>query len=101
MKRSPAAGILLGSLHLYRKVSPAMRPRCRYLPTCSEYAAEAVRTHGALRGSWLALRRLGRCHPFADWGYDPVPAPRDGRGDIPGGPGLGHEDAAAGRKEVA
>jgi putative membrane protein insertion efficiency factor len=49
---------------------------CRYHPSCSEYAADAVRMHGPWRGGWLAVRRLSRCHPFAKGGYDPVPAVR-------------------------
>jgi len=48
-------------------------PRCRFLPTCSDYALEALRRHGALAGTWLSLRRLSRCHPFGSSGYDPVP----------------------------
>jgi uncharacterized protein len=54
-------------------VSPLLLPRCRFLPTCSDYALEALAKHGALGGSWLALRRLLRCHPWGGSGYDPVP----------------------------
>ena len=61
-------------------ISPLLRPSCRFAPTCSEYAYEALTVHGAARGSWLAIRRLLRCHPFCDGGYDPVPPARDKRG---------------------
>ena len=56
-----------------REISPLCPPRCRYIPTCSEYALEAVEKYGAAKGGLLALRRLMRCHPFHKGGYDPVP----------------------------
>ncbi|MDO9600174.1 MAG: membrane protein insertion efficiency factor YidD [Azoarcus sp.] len=58
-------------------ISPLLGPRCRFYPTCSHYALEAIDTHGALKGSWLALRRVLRCHPWHPGGLDPVP-PRCG-----------------------
>lgn len=71
--RGPVARLLLGAIDLYRMTAPVRTPRCRYLPSCSEYAAEAITVHGPLRGTWLAARRLGRCHPLGSFGFDPVP----------------------------
>ena len=66
--------VLLAFLRAYQRVlSPLLGPRCRFLPSCSEYACECLERHGAGRGSWLALRRLARCHPFGKSGFDPVP----------------------------
>jgi len=65
---------LLALLWLYRRlVSPVLPPACRYYPSCSQYAAEAVTLHGPIRGAWLSARRLLRCHPWAPGGPDPVP----------------------------
>jgi uncharacterized protein len=58
-------------------VSPLLGPRCRFYPSCSAYAVEALRVHGALRGTWLAVRRVGRCHPWNPGGVDTVPPARD------------------------
>lgn len=54
-------------------ISPLLPPSCRYTPTCSQYALDALATHGLIRGGWLTVRRLGRCHPWGGSGYDPVP----------------------------
>lgn len=54
-------------------ISPLLPPRCRFLPTCSEYTLEALRKHGAIKGGWLALKRIGRCRPGCPGGHDPVP----------------------------
>lgn len=72
-----SAGALLFLIRVYQVVlSPFLGGHCRYEPTCSVYAIEAVKEHGPWRGGWLAIRRLMRCHPFVKGGYDPVPPPR-------------------------
>jgi uncharacterized protein len=72
--------ILLAMLQQYKRwISPVLPVSCRYVPTCSEYATEAIELHGAMRGSYLALRRLLRCHPFGGHGVDQVPRVADAR----------------------
>jgi len=66
--------VLAALIRFYRvAISPMSKPRCRFLPTCSDYALQAVERHGALAGGWLAVRRLARCHPFHPGGLDEVP----------------------------
>lgn len=66
--------LFLFLIRFYRRnISPLKQPCCRFIPTCSQYALEAIEKYGALKGSWLALRRLLRCHPLCKGGYDPVP----------------------------
>jgi putative membrane protein insertion efficiency factor len=77
---NPARATLIGLLKAYRfAISPLYGQVCRYHPTCSAYALQAVETHGAVRGSWLAGRRVLRCHPWSAGGYDPVPPSHRGK----------------------
>lgn len=73
-RRNPLTRAVLAMIRFYSTaISPALPPSCRYTPTCSSYAAEAIARFGLARGGWLALRRLSRCHPFHAGGHDPVP----------------------------
>ena len=66
--------VMLRAIELYQRlISPALPPSCRFSPSCSEYTYQAIETYGAVRGMWLGLSRLSRCHPFNPGGYDPVP----------------------------
>jgi uncharacterized protein len=74
--RSLAVRLALIPIQLYRATAIMRAPRCRFAPSCSSYAMEAIRVHGAARGIWLAIRRIGRCHPWNPGGIDHVPPPR-------------------------
>ncbi|MDX1672919.1 MAG: membrane protein insertion efficiency factor YidD [Balneolaceae bacterium] len=66
--------LFIGLVRLYQLIiSPYLPSSCRYHPTCSQYSIEAFKTHGALKGFWLTIKRVGRCHPWGEGGYDPVP----------------------------
>ena len=73
MKFKPLSWLMLTLIAFYRSfISPLTPPACRFTPTCSQYAQEAIRKYGPFRGGWLALKRILRCHPFGGSGYDPV-----------------------------
>ena len=73
--------LLIKIIRLYQAVTVRRLPVCRFDPTCSSYAIEAVSQHGASKGAWYAMRRIARCHPWGGWGYDPVPLPNQ-RGEV-------------------
>ncbi len=74
VKMGLVAKLLLLPIYFYQyAISPLIGPRCRFYPTCSTYAVEAIKIHGAIKGGYLALRRIARCHPFSEGGDDPVP----------------------------
>ncbi|GAA1873410.1 hypothetical protein GCM10009836_63020 [Pseudonocardia ailaonensis] len=90
------ARALIGAVRFYQRfISPALPPTCRFYPSCSAYALEAVQVHGAAKGTWLAVRRLLRCHPWHPGGVDPVP-PR-----TPAPNADPHDDSAEKREEQA
>ncbi len=76
VRPSPGARPLMALVRAYRRVTAGRPSPCRYDPTCSAYALDALEQHGALRGLWLTARRLGRCHPWGGHGWDPVPPRR-------------------------
>ncbi len=90
MKRRPsvAARALMLTVRGWRMISTRLPSHCRFYPSCSAYALEALGEHGAARGSWLALRRLGRCHPWHAGGFDPVPPASNKRSPVAAGPAV-------------
>lgn len=83
---SPVSWLLRGLVRAYQLlISPVLPASCRFYPSCSAYAIEALAKHGAAKGSWLAARRVCRCHPWNDGGPDPVPEPKAPAGTVPPG----------------
>lgn len=77
--KAALSALMLGLIWVYRNaISPLLPPRCRYYPTCSQYAVDAIKVHGPFAGGWMACKRILRCHPLREGGLDPVP-PRDCR----------------------
>ncbi|MFC4908769.1 membrane protein insertion efficiency factor YidD [Actinomadura gamaensis] len=94
----PIAAALILAVRGYRRfLSPLLGPTCRFRPTCSAYGLKALQEHGALRGSWLTLRRIARCHPFNPGGYDPVPPRRDRASALVSDPDGPSTEGASGR----
>ncbi|WP_323922106.1 membrane protein insertion efficiency factor YidD [Aeromonas caviae] len=74
---TPLQWVAIKLIRLYQLIiSPLLGPRCRFTPTCSQFAIEAIRLHGFIKGVWLASKRLLKCHPLSKGGYDPVPQPK-------------------------
>lgn len=87
MSASAFARLLVAPIRFYQRfISPGLPATCRYYPTCSAYAVESLQEHGAFRGFWFALRRVGRCHPWHAGGMDPVPPRRERTGAIVSSP---------------
>ena len=94
MTGRPARSLLAAVRFYQRAISPAFPPRCRFEPSCSAYAAEALEVHGAARGTWLAVKRLAKCAPWHPGGLDLVPAPR-ARAEAPGTAEGGHSSSTS------
>ncbi|MFO1501955.1 MAG: membrane protein insertion efficiency factor YidD [Verrucomicrobiota bacterium] len=95
---NPAQIILVLAIRLYRLISPAKAllfgplGRCRFTPSCSVYALEAIERHGAMWGLWLSVKRVAKCHPWGGCGYDPVPCPEHLHGAAAAGIAVGREN---------
>jgi uncharacterized protein len=86
VSRALSSRALLRTINLYQRLTAHRASPCRYVPSCSEYAREAIEVHGATRGAWLSARRLARCHPLGGLGFDPVPADHAARSSTPMSP---------------